>query len=108
MAEDDALRRGSPRTADHALSTPDRGRVAEPEVENPTAELTFVIGPDNFFNFAKFYNAEEIVRRWSVMACPEKVAIRSTDIRTLLADGKKINHLTTPNVCAMLVENNYY
>jgi len=25
-----------------------------------------------------------------------------------LADGQKINHLTTPNVCAMLVENNYY
>ncbi|EGU35161.1 nicotinic acid mononucleotide adenylyltransferase [Vibrio sp. N418] len=78
------------------------------QVENPTAELTFVIGPDNFFNFAKFHNAQEIVRRWSVMACPEKVKIRSTDIRTLLADGQKINHLTTPNVCAMLVENNYY
>ncbi|EGU41953.1 nicotinic acid mononucleotide adenylyltransferase [Vibrio ichthyoenteri ATCC 700023] len=78
------------------------------QAEDPAAELTFVIGPDNLFNFSKFYNAAEIVRRWSVMACPEKVAIRSTDIRNSLLDGKEINHLTTPSVCAMLVENNYY
>ncbi|MCZ8485053.1 hypothetical protein O9993_01055 [Vibrio lentus] len=34
------------------------------------AELTFVIGPDNFFKF--FYKSDEITERWSVMACPEK------------------------------------
>lgn len=76
--------------------------------EDHAAELTFVIGPDNFFSFAQFYNAQEIVRRWSVMACPEKVAIRSTDIRNALAQGIEINHLTTSNVCAILTKNNYY
>ena len=78
------------------------------QARNPSAELTFVIGPDNLFNFDKFYNAKEVLSRWSVMACPETVAIRSTDIRNALKNGQSINHLTTPNVCAMLVENNYY
>ncbi len=78
------------------------------QASNPNAELTFVMGPDNLFNFDKFYNAKEVVRRWAVMACPEKVAIRSTDIRNALKNGHSINHLTTSTVCAMLVENNYY
>lgn len=78
------------------------------QAEDPTAELTFVVGPDNLFNFDKFYNAQEIITRWSVMACPEKVAIRSTNIRDSLANGNEINHLTTRSVCAILVENKYY
>ncbi|MEZ9417540.1 nicotinate-nicotinamide nucleotide adenylyltransferase, partial [Vibrio sp. 10N.286.49.E1] len=54
------------------------------------AELTFVIGPDNFFKFSSFYKSDEITDRWSVMACPEKVKIRSTDIRNALQNGSNV------------------
>ncbi|WP_104402724.1 nicotinate-nicotinamide nucleotide adenylyltransferase [Vibrio penaeicida] len=65
---------------------------------NPDAELTFVIGPDNFFNFSKFYCSHEITKRWSVMACPEKVSVRSTLIREKLAQNESISALTTRSV----------
>lgn len=35
----------------------------------PEDELTFVIGPDNLLHFGKFYKADEILQRWTVMAC---------------------------------------
>ncbi|GEM75810.1 nicotinate-nicotinamide nucleotide adenylyltransferase [Vibrio sagamiensis] len=73
-----------------------------------SADITFVIGPDNFFKFANFYKAEEILARWSVMACPEKVKIRSTDIRGALQANKNIEHLTTPTVHALLLDEGLY
>ncbi|MGR5237144.1 nicotinate-nicotinamide nucleotide adenylyltransferase [Vibrio alfacsensis] len=72
------------------------------------ADITFVIGPDNFFKFAKFYKAEEIMARWSVMACPEKVKIRSTDIRNALLQGKDISAYTTPTVSELLLSEGLY
>ncbi|MCV5837288.1 hypothetical protein OFN62_30590, partial [Escherichia coli] len=74
----------------------------------PTADITFVIGPDNFFKFAKFYKAEEITERWTVMACPEKVKIRSTDIRNALIEGKDISTYTTPTVSELLLNEGLY
>lgn len=74
----------------------------------PQAELTFVMGPDNLFSFGKFYKAEDIAKRWTVMACPEKVSIRSTDIRMALDKKQSIEHLTTAKVCTILTENRYY
>ncbi|GAL11896.1 nicotinate-nucleotide adenylyltransferase [Vibrio astriarenae] len=68
----------------------------------PDYEFTFVLGPDNLFNFAKFYKAEEIVSRWSVLACPEKVKVRSTDIRNNLHKNLDVSHLTTPKVTKLL------
>ncbi|MEF1339665.1 nicotinate-nicotinamide nucleotide adenylyltransferase, partial [Vibrio rotiferianus] len=67
----------------------------------PTADITFVIGPDNFFKFAKFYKAEEITKRWSVMACPEKLKVRSTDIRNAINQGESIDRYTTISVKRM-------
>lgn len=64
----------------------------------PDAELTFVIGPDNFFNFSKFYCSQEITKRWSVMACPERIPVRSTLIREKLAQNESISALTTRSV----------
>ncbi|AXB34021.1 nicotinate-nicotinamide nucleotide adenylyltransferase [Vibrio campbellii] len=72
------------------------------------ADITFVIGPDNFFKFAKFYRAEEIMERWAVMACPEKVNIRSTDIRNSLVEGKDISAFTTPTVNKTLISEGLY
>ncbi|MGL5335090.1 MAG: nicotinate-nicotinamide nucleotide adenylyltransferase [Enterovibrio sp.] len=64
--------------------------------------LTFVIGPDNLLNFAKFYRAEEILARWSVLACPEELAIRSSKLRQNMANGDAFAHLTTPTVARKL------
>ncbi|CAM2900992.1 nicotinate-nicotinamide nucleotide adenylyltransferase [Vibrio rarus] len=78
------------------------------QMANPNAELTFVIGPDNLFNFSKFYKFEEIMRRWSVLACPETVAIRSTEIREKLVQGQDIQHLTSESVVKILQNNDLY
>lgn len=74
----------------------------------PTADITFVIGPDNFFKFAKFSRAVEIMERWTVMACPEKVKVRSTDIRNALVTDEDINAYTTPSVCELLLNEVLY
>lgn len=74
----------------------------------PQSELTFVLGPDNFFNFSKFYRAEDVLSQWSVMACPEKVNVRSTDIRCALHAQESIESFTTPRVRSILITNKYY
>ncbi|PIB12918.1 nicotinate-nicotinamide nucleotide adenylyltransferase [Vibrio rotiferianus] len=74
----------------------------------PTADITFVIGPDNFFKFAKFHKAEEITKRWSVMACPEKLKVRSTDIRNAINQGESIDRYTTISVKRMLIDEGLY
>lgn len=78
------------------------------ENEYPDAELTFVLGPDNFFSFSKFYKAQEIVERWSILACPEKVKVRSTTIRYSLSQGLNVDHLTTLSVAKHLVAHKLY
>ncbi|WP_139684325.1 nicotinate-nicotinamide nucleotide adenylyltransferase [Vibrio tasmaniensis] len=72
------------------------------------AQLTFVIGPDNFFKFSSFHKADEITERWSVMACPEKVKIRSTDIRNALISGSDIAKLSTKSVTKILQDSGLY
>ena len=76
--------------------------------EYPNAELTFVIGPDNLFKFAKFYRSDDILKRWSVMACPQRLPIRSTDIRDRLSQQQNINDLTTDGVAKLLKQQNLY
>lgn len=78
------------------------------EKRYPEAELTFVVGPDNFFSFSKFYKAQDIVERWSILACPEKVKIRSTTIRYSLSQGLNVDHLTTLSVAQHLVAHKLY
>ncbi|NLS11711.1 nicotinate-nicotinamide nucleotide adenylyltransferase [Vibrio sp. SM6] len=75
---------------------------------HPAADITFVMGPDNLFNFAKFYCADEIVKRWKVMACPEKLSIRSTDIRHALQHGESVEELTTSSVAQYLIDRKLY
>lgn len=68
----------------------------------PHADITFVIGPDNLLNFDKFYKSAEILQRWSIMVCPERIPVRSTDIRRRLSDNSEISGLTTPSVEGLL------
>lgn len=74
----------------------------------PDADVTFVLGPDNFFKFADFHKAQEILKRWSVMACPEKLKIRSTDIRRAAENGESLHTLTTASVTKLLIEKCLY
>ena len=68
----------------------------------PHADITFVIGPDNLLNFDKFYKSSEILQRWSIMVCPERIPVRSTEIRRRLSDNAEISGLTTPSVEGLL------
>lgn len=74
----------------------------------PQANLTFVVGPDNFLHFGKFYKADEITQRWQVLACPETVKVRSTQIREEIVNSREISHLTTNSVAKMLCDNEWY
>ncbi|MDD1779707.1 nicotinate-nicotinamide nucleotide adenylyltransferase [Enterovibrio sp. ZSDZ35] len=73
----------------------------------PNAELTFVIGPDNFLKFSKFYKAEEILSKWAVLACPETVPVRSTQIRESLEKGESIEGLTTASLVDLLQDSDF-
>ncbi|HIF9112288.1 TPA: nicotinate-nicotinamide nucleotide adenylyltransferase [Photobacterium damselae] len=76
--------------------------MSQLQLRYPNANLTFVIGPDNLLNFSKFYRSEEILKRWQILACPETVSVRSTQIREYLEEGRAISHLTTENVAKLL------
>ncbi|GLT14539.1 nicotinate-nicotinamide nucleotide adenylyltransferase [Vibrio algivorus] len=74
----------------------------------PQSQLTFVLGPDNFLNFGKFYKADEITSKWSILACPETLPVRSTQIRQRLANHQSIRDLTTPSVEEYVQEHKLY
>jgi nicotinate-nucleotide adenylyltransferase len=74
----------------------------------PLDNLTFIIGPDNLMNFDKFYRAQQIMERFSVMALPEKVKVRSSDIRHALQHGEDISPLTTASVYQLLDAMKWY
>ncbi|OEE20479.1 nicotinate-nicotinamide nucleotide adenylyltransferase [Vibrio cyclitrophicus ZF205] len=82
--------------------------LSQLQKQHPEAELTFVIGPDNFFKFSSFYKSDEITERWSIMACPEKVKIRSTDIRHALQNGSNVAKLSTKSVTRILQDSELY
>lgn len=74
----------------------------------PESELTFVIGPDNFLQFSKFYKAQEITQQWSILACPETLPVRSTHIRQHLEAGSSIEGLTTTSVSQFIHSHKLY
>ncbi len=74
----------------------------------PDADITFVVGPDNFFQFDKFAHAQEILERWTVMASPQTTKIRSTLVRKNLQTGKEIANLTTNQVAHHLQNSELY
>ncbi len=68
------------------------------ENHNPDTHYTFIVGPDNAVNetWKKFFNAEEIDRRWGRWAAKEREPIRSTYIRKALKDGADIPQKICP------------
>ncbi|WP_299013301.1 nicotinate-nicotinamide nucleotide adenylyltransferase [uncultured Photobacterium sp.] len=82
--------------------------LTELQTRMPEAELTFVVGPDNFLSFSKFYKSDEILSKWQILACPETVKIRSTIIRDNIVKSRSISHLTTKKVARMLTDKAHY
>lgn len=82
--------------------------LVEIQKRYPNHQITFVIGPDNFLNFGKFYKSKEILSQWEVLACPETLPIRSTLIREALAKNKNVNDLTTASVSQLLMKDERY
>lgn len=68
------------------------------QAQFPLAELTFVLGPDNFSKFNQFHRSREILNQWNVLSSPELVPIRSTQVRQCLSNGDDIGKLTTPKL----------
>lgn len=82
--------------------------LTELQQRHPADQLTFVVGPDNFLNFSKFYKADEILSQWQVLACPQTVPVRSTQIRDNIVNNGPVSHLTTPRVAKMLENRERY
>ncbi|MDV7103432.1 nicotinate-nicotinamide nucleotide adenylyltransferase [Vibrio sp. TH_r3] len=82
--------------------------LSELQAKQPHVEFTFIIGPDNFLNFTKFARYDEILSKWPLLVCPEKVSVRSTMIRDNLTTNASISHLTTSSIEAYLLENTLY
>jgi len=74
----------------------------------PQANLTFVVGPDNLFNFSKFYKADEIIKQWQILMCPQTLDIRSTLIRETLLKHGQINDLVSPQVATLIQQLHLY
>ncbi len=74
----------------------------------PDDQITFVIGPDNFAHFTRFYKHDEILKRWSLMVCPETVPVRSSLIRENLKKAHAIDSMTTPSVAQFVSKNNLF
>ena len=78
------------------------------QTEFPDSTITFVMGVDNLFSFGRFYKSKEILRHFSVLACPEKVPVRSTTIREALISSCPIENMSTPSVVALLLSSSWY
>lgn len=74
----------------------------------PDSDLTFILGPDNLLSFDKFFKASDILTHWSVLACPEKLAVRSTMIRNNIEQSKPVSQLTTRSVHDFILSENLY
>lgn len=73
--------------------------------QNQQSKFIFVVGPDNAdpSTWQRFYRADDILQRWGIWAAQERVAVRSTHIRSLLARGEVPGvKLCTPAVSQLL------
>lgn len=71
-------------------------------------DLMFVVGPDNLKNWHKFYRAQNILGRWQRLVVPERINVRSTQVREYVANGRSIQQLTTKRVADFISKNHSY
>lgn len=77
-------------------------------LEPSGTELYFVIGPDNFANWDKFYKAEEIKTKWNLLCVEELVDVRSTSVRNAIECNLPLDHMVTPSVSSFLTQSALY
>lgn len=70
--------------------------------------LAFVIGPDNLKNWHKFYQADSILENWQRIVVPERIAVRSTQVRNAIASAQSIEYLVTKRVKNTIIEHHLY
>ncbi|MDO6693789.1 nicotinate-nicotinamide nucleotide adenylyltransferase [Aliiglaciecola sp. 3_MG-2023] len=74
----------------------------------PDAKLTFVMGPDNKVNWHKFYKSQEVTDNWEILVVPERVAIRSTEVRNNLINHQNIDNQVPKEVAQYINQHDLY
>lgn len=80
------------------------------------AMLSFIRGPDNARpeTWSRFYKSTEIEEKWPIFTATERIAIRSSDVRSILESAKIADDLQQgldmllPSVQAFITNNNLY
>lgn len=94
----------------------------------PDVAFTLLIGGDNWAAFDKWYHYEDILKRYSIVVYPRQgcsintqhlpanvkvvntplLNISSTEIRTLIAEGKSVHGLVPQNIEGIILQPKYY
>ena len=94
----------------------------------PEHEFTLLIGADNWISFPKWYHADDILSRYSIVVYPRKdsnidvnslppnvtlvntrlIPISSTQVRRRIAEGKSIERLVPKAVARLIHEEHLY
>ncbi|WP_257264939.1 hypothetical protein [Endozoicomonas sp. ONNA2] len=78
--------------------------------------VSFIRGPDNARpeTWSRFYKSQEIEKKWPIFTAIERVAIRSSEVRSILESAKIADDLQQglnmllPSVQAFIINNNLY
>ncbi len=77
-----------------------------------SVSLSFIRGPDNAnpATWQRFYRWQDIENNWSLFTAEERVAARSSEVRSLVqqSSSPKIEHLVTPAICRYILEHQLY
>lgn len=85
--------------------------------QDSIVELSFIRGPDNANpeTWKRFYKSSEIEARWPIFTATERLAIRSSDVRSILESAKIADddllqglNMLLPSVQAFIMTHNLY
>ena len=78
------------------------------------ADVAFIRGPDNARpeTWSRFYRAQEIENRWSVVTAEERLNVRSSAVRAILSDAdntmQSLDDFLLPSVSAYIQKHKLY
>ena len=78
------------------------------------ADITFIRGPDNAYpeTWNRFYRAQEIESRWTVVTAEERLDVRSSAVRAMLNDAdnntQSLDAFLLPSVSAYIQKHKLY